>query len=424
MNMILRSREWLLVNWRWLLVLSVLPLFADNALYNAPLLILALLGLRTLVKQGRVLLQQPGIRWLLSGFAALWLPQVIALVDAADPGHSMKTVLSYPAYMLAVLYIATALNSKDLLRLGYGILAVMAVWILDALLGWTGFEAWLGHTAAGVQITGMLFSKLTLGHIVAVLSPLVFDYLRRHVRSPWAWLLLIGVVLVVLLSGRRVSWMMLGVAGMGYLFYMICILHTARLKVTGAAVLIALIVPAVLYTQYQPFQNRIDVTLGLFSSSSQTVDKATAHRLDIWANAASIATTHWFNGVGPRGFRHVYEEFAGRHDYWAGRNISPTHPHQFMLEIAAETGSIGIIGYILFWLMLFYALRNKTLTTTVPLALAVGVALFPLNAHLAFYGSYWTAFVWWLIGILFAAIRINAENEQPRTLRPASDRPA
>lgn len=400
--------RWLGDNWRWLLVLSVLPLFADNALYNAPLIIMALLGVGLLIQQRGALLQQRNIRWLLLCFAALWLPQVIALVDAVELGRSLKTALAYPAYMLAAVFIASALDRRELQKLAGGILVVVVIWSADALSGWAGLEAWLGYKAVGMRITGILFNKLTLGHIVAVLSPLVFDYLRRHIRSPWAWLLLIGTVLVVLLSGRRIAWMMLAVAGTGYAVYSIWILRTLRLQTIGLAAILILIVPAVLYTQYQPFQNRIDTTLGLFSADTQTIDRATAHRLDIWNTALSVAKHNPVNGIGPRSFRYVYKDYADAGGYWKhkGDHLGPTHPHQFMLEIAAETGAIGITGYMLFWLALFYALRGTTMAATGPFALAVAIALFPLNAHLALYGSYWTAFVWWLLGILFASTRI------------------
>ncbi len=62
---------WLGANWRWLLVLSVLPLFADNAIYNLPLLVMAFLGIISLVRYRQSLWQQQEIRYLLLVFAAL-----------------------------------------------------------------------------------------------------------------------------------------------------------------------------------------------------------------------------------------------------------------------------------------------------------------------------------------------------------------
>lgn len=407
MEIAVNAKDRLADNWRWLLVLSVLPLFADNALYNAPLIIMALLGIGILIRDHETLKQQPEMKWLLLSFAALWLPQLLSLPDAVELERSAKTTLAYPAYLLAAAFIAFSLSHRDLQKLTGGILIILAIWIIDALLGWSGLEAWLGYETSGMRITGILFNKLTLGHIIAVLSPLAFEYLRRHIRNPLAWLLFLGVIILVLLSGRRIAWLMLAVAGAGYVAYMALILRTLGRRTVLIAFLMAVLVPGLLYHQYKPFRDRIDVTLGLFSSNIQIINKATSYRLDIWKTGISVSRSNWLNGVGPRGFRYVYEDYADKDDYMLSLDRRPTHPHQFMLEIAAETGLPGIIGYLLLWLMLFYAIRKKPPDQTVPYALIVLVALFPLNAHVAFYGSYWTALVWWLLGILFAVARVN-----------------
>ncbi len=100
-----QAKNWLADNWRWLLVLSVLPLFADNALYNAPLIIMALLGIVILIRDHETLKRQPEMKWLLLSFMALWLPQLISLPDAVALDRSLKTAFAYPAYLLAALFI-------------------------------------------------------------------------------------------------------------------------------------------------------------------------------------------------------------------------------------------------------------------------------------------------------------------------------
>lgn len=410
-----------IANWRWLLVLSVLPLFADNAIYNLPLLIMALLGSIALIRYPGSLWQRLEIRYLLLLFAALWLPQLLALTDAVEPEHSLRTVMHYPGYLFAALFIAASLGRRDLDRLYAGILVVMAVWFIDALLAWAGLETWLGYTTNGVRISGILFNKPTLGHIVALLSPLVFDYIRNHMKSPTAWLFLIGTILIVMLSGRRVAWVMLALAASGYAVYIICILRSIRPAILTYTAILFLVIPLGLYHYYQPFEERIETTLGLFSGDIETIDQATAHRLDIWISAANIGSENWFNGVGTRGFRHVYTEHAPEDHFWTNqRGGGPTHPHQFVLEIMAETGVVGIVGYMIVWPILLLILWRGDSRLAWPFALALAVALFPLNAHMAFYSSYWSALVWWLIGIVIAiaAQHKNAQETVPRTALP------
>tara|TARA_B110000444_G_C18375415_1_gene382359 strand:- start:139 stop:531 length:393 start_codon:yes stop_codon:yes gene_type:complete len=115
------------------------------------------------------------------------------------------------------------------------------------------------------------------------------------------------------------------------------------------------------------------------------------------------------NGIGPRGYRHVYAEYADPTDFWLhdGEN-GQTHPHLQLLEIAVETGFIGLTGFLLVYLFFLREIFRETKISMKTIwILAVLVAWFPLNTHLAFYGSYWASFVWLLIPLALA--QPNAE---------------
>jgi O-antigen ligase len=134
-------------------------------------------------------------------------------------------------------------------------------------------------------------------------------------------------------------------------------------------------------------------------------DAASAYRLSLWRTAARIAREHWVNGIGPRGFRHAYAAHAPGDDFWLARNGSgQTHPHLFVLEVAAETGLLGVAAYATF----YFALLRLWWRAGRPLPvwlLASLVATFPLNAHLAFYGSYWASLYWLVLAIGVAETR-------------------
>ena len=72
-----------------------------------------------------------------------------------------------------------------------------------------------------------------------------------------------------------------------------------------------------------------------------------------------------------------------------------------VLEVLIETGIIGFVGYILMLLILARVMWRRRLadpTSSAYLMVAV-VAWFPLNAHLAFYGSYWSSIAWIMIAL-------------------------
>jgi O-antigen ligase len=159
-------------------------------------------------------------------------------------------------------------------------------------------------------------------------------------------------------------------------------------------------------------QNRIRVTLGLFSGDYATMNEATASRLNLWSTAVKIIHEHWFNGVGPRGYRYVYTQYSAKDDPFHADG--QTHPHQLVLEVLAETGLIGLGGLGVFCVVGFRFLRENALGLVLfPWYLGVIAATFPLNTHMAFYGSYWSSLIWWLILLVLAGATVELARREP-----------
>jgi O-antigen ligase len=398
------AATWLIENWRWLLVLSVLPLFSSKALYHVPLVLMALLGLTHAMQHRRTLLHDPAACFIIAIFLALWLPQLAALPGAIAPAESLRVTLTYIGYPLAALFIAVALaKQQHRERLMIGVACVAGIWGADVIAGATGVAPWTIPEHDPRYIADSLLGRLSLGHVLAVLSPLMFELVRRHCRRPWAWLLLLVMVLFILLSGRRVAWLLFLIAGLAYLVYLAWITRRLQLRWLLIPVVLLIAITSLFYWQHEPSRQRIDTTAELFSADVERIDRATSHRLDIWTTAYRMAQSNWLNGVGARGFRYAYDEYAAADNFWL-QNDRPrvTHPHQFVLEIAAETGLPGLLGYLIVWIVLWQTLKRIPPADNPwawPGAIALGLALFPLNAHIAFYGAYWSALLWWLIGI-------------------------
>jgi O-antigen ligase len=128
----------------------------------------------------------------------------------------------------------------------------------------------------------------------------------------------------------------------------------------------------------------------------------------------------------------VYQDFAPADDFWIGiGSTGQTHPHLMVLEVLIETGVAGLCGYgfaLLLILRHMWALRTRELTASAYLMVAL-VAWFPLNAHLAFYGSYWSNIAWMLLalgcigGNLRADRKLTGLNLGAARFTPPSARP-
>ena len=119
---------------------------------------------------------------------------------------------------------------------------------------------------------------------------------------------------------------------------------------------------------------------------------------------------HPVNGVGVRAFPVAYMEYAAEDDVHiqnSGGKSGATHAHNLVLEVMADTGSIGLLGMIAGFVLVLRFWRQMTPTRrneAFPFALALALVLFPLNSHFALYGTYMSSLIWILFGLWAASI--------------------
>lgn len=393
-------------NHAWLLVAAALLLLSTETLSLVPQGIMAALGLYHVIRHQREIYQDKAIRALLVLFLCLWLPQLASLIGAVNLERSAKSALLYPLYLFCGVFILRELTRPgNLSRLCLALLLIVVFWCVDALIQYATGTNLLGYPYQDGMLSGMFHPKLRLGIILAVLVPVALEALRNVNRdSLYPWLLLIPFIVVVLLSGRRSAWLMLIIGLSAYLPLAVLSLSSkARYIITGALCVAVLLVGTV-YFKSPDINRRIVVLTGMLGSEYQA-ERATSMRTPIWDTAYNMLQDNWLNGVGPRGFRYAYRNYADEDNYFVRRGQDgQTHPHLVFLEIAVETGAIGLVGFILFYLIvLHYWWRGRRSLSSAAWTSALLAATFPLNAHLAFYGSYWSGFLWLLVACMLAA---------------------
>ena len=385
--------------------------------FEVPLALMTFGGIALMFKDGRAILRHPSMRWLLLLFVCIWLPLVTALPDAITFEPAASTALAYVRFPLAGVFALYALRDEtSRSKLFIAITVLLSLWIADGLL-----QAAIGHDVFGYQLQGGRitgpFAKLTMGLILAVLAPIYFEAIRRRAARSgvWYWLALLPYTAVILLSGSRAAWGMYAAGMVGFAAYAY---FTAPKRLLGRAILIVLLCAAsigALIGTYPPLQNKLRVTAGLFSGNYEKMDEATSIRLPIWKTGINMVKEHWLNGIGARGFRYIYPQYAAPDDPFMKVNPTsgPTHPHQITLEILIETGVIGLLGFVAFLVLMlrrtWQAMRAGN-TYAVPLGLSVLVATLPVNAGIAFYGSILSALVWWLVALYCATLANEAGN--------------
>lgn len=407
------------------LVLALLPV---GRMAELPLLAGIVWAFVLLVRSPRATLAQPAVRFALALFACYWLPSLISALDAVEPGKTWSQVAAQLRFAPFALFVAatvrTAAQWQWLLRAAA---LLLLVWVLDGWLqAFTGLS--LGGPSASDRLSGIFGAEdLKLGGVLAALSPLLLA--RAQQRFGHAGLFVAGVLVagVILLAGARAAWLvyLLVLAGL-------CLRPFAGTRARMLALCLALVgagaITGLLAYQFSPaFAGRVDRTLQLSAGALPEIDAALAGRLPIWSTAAAMAQAHPVNGVGVRGFRYAYLDHAEAGDPWRAQG-GAMHPHQLVLEIASETGAIGIAGWLAGVLLLVRAWRAAGVQARArawPPLLALAAMCFPLNTHYAFHSSWWGVFFWWLLALAVAALHVRDEGgstiAQPS---PPANRPA
>ena len=360
-------------------------------------------GLRVVAKHGGLVRLQGDTRQVVALFLCIFLPMLLSLADAVNPQHATKTVASYLHFLPAALYICVVCRrpaNRDAILTALGWL--LALLVIDALVQFFLGQNLLGFPRDSAVLTGMFDNNQRLGLVLALFLPLILYVLHQASRlSGWQWLLVIPYTVVILFSLKRSAWVMLlvGLVLSGILF--LRYIHMSwRMKLIVPLIALAVIGSTAYFVPV--VGDRLQTTFGAFSADYETLDIASSRRLTLWQTGLNIAQANPLNGVGPRGYRYAYKEFAGPDDFWIKQNgKGQTHPHLMGLEVLVETGAIGFIGLVVFFGLLLramFAKRDSDPDGAMWLALAV-VAWFPLNTHLAFYGSYWSTFAWLFIAI-------------------------
>jgi O-antigen ligase len=345
-------------------------------------------------------------------FAAYWGAALLSAADAVAPERTWSTVAGSARFLPFALGAVLALRLAPAWqgRVARAAGAIVVLWALDALLqagtGWS-----LGGRLPVDRISGVFGDdNLKLGPALAVLSPFALATARRYGGAVLlaAWLLLAAAVL---LAGARAAWIMYAIvtiavawreAGDARRFVAWCVAGGVALASLGALA----------YRFSDRFEERVARTLAATRGDAAAIDHALAGRLPIWRTAGAMALAHPVNGVGARGFRYAYPRHAAHDDPWVQPDTATgaLHAHQIVLEVASETGFVGLLLWLLGAWAAVGAYRRASREARA-LAWAPGVALvamaFPLNTHFAFYSSFWGLVLWWLLALYCAALAVE-----------------
>ncbi len=350
---------------------------------------------------------------LLPLFLCFWIPMMLSSFDSYDAHKSWVSSLAAVRFFMAAMSIGVLLQSASMRWL-------VLRWSSYLLIFWA-VDGYI-QMAAGVDLFGVVMHEDRLnalfgnkyqffGPTLAMLSPLLFEYARRRWPA-WAWGVSFALVLgAVMLSGMRAGWLALGMVVFAYFLLMLRKDNRELRRATIVVPVLALAVISMSYLVSPTVQERVSRTLTIAQGAESAVDYALSWRLPIFRASIEMYKANPVNGVGVRAFPVAYPNYAPADDYHVLKHsdgVGATHAHNIILEVMADTGSIGLVGLILGFVLAWRAWRGMLPANkqeAFPYVLALVLILFPLNSHFAIYGTYTSSLVWFLMGLAAAAWR-------------------
>ena len=199
------------------LVGSAFCLLLTEKLVHYPIAVMGLLGIWHCAREPR-LLRDPPLVAISIAFALIWIPMLIALIDAAAAERSAKTTWLYLHFLPAGWYIVTVGRRPEVHRLITQVVAGLAIFVaLDAFVQLLWGSDLFGYPYEHNILKGVFYPKQRLGLFLAVLAPIYIETLADwSKRYGVLWILLIPMTVVMLMSLKRSAWLMLAVVALGY----------------------------------------------------------------------------------------------------------------------------------------------------------------------------------------------------------------
>ncbi len=352
-------------------------------------------------------------------FLCFWLPMLFSCFDSFMVNTSWMHTLAALRFPAATLSMAVLLHGDATRRrVIHGVSWLLVFWAVDGFV-----QLILGTDLLGIPMNPDRLNALFVrqyqfyGPTLAILSPLLLEYARRYWPG-WAWVIVFSLTLgAVLIAGMRAGWLIMGLVVM---VYGVLVFKPENRELRKISLAIPALVIATVMSSYQVsplVQARLEQSLSVTQGSYEALNTASTLRLPIFKTSLKMFTAHPFNGVGVRAYPKAYMEYAGEDDIHLQRSAGKsgaTHAHNVVLEVMADTGSIGVLGMLAGFLLAMRFWKNMSPATrqvTFPFCLSLALLLFPLNSYFAIYGTYLSSLIWVLCGLWAACLDFSFDDK-------------
>ena len=401
-------------DWLWL---SLICSFGLGSVVIQAGWILALFGGYLFWRKGAVVID-PSLRQMWFWLGCLAIPALLSLFDSALIDRSGRTLFRMLSFGLAaVVLIQIPPSAPALRKVTIGVALAVIFFCLDGIVQKLTGQNMIGNTLwsdqfSPARITGFL--GINFAWVLMVLSPWLFEGCRLLDGRGFAyWLAIPLLFAAVILGGSRASGLLLGISVLSYATLIGFRLGMAASLKFLVPVFVSLLGSMVILAMNPELGDRWLAVMGIFPGGAGDVSEILSWRPYLWDAAIALFLEHPINGVGIRAFGVSSEALIvgyGVADHIPGRAYNWS-PHLSVLEVAADLGIAGLLGYAILLTTLVRWLISAPMVAIAP-GLTALMALFPLGSTLSLFSARVSAVAWISIATALAFAKVASHSQR------------
>jgi len=331
---------------------------------------------------------------------ALWLFGLFSAITSPDPLFTFQqgfVWIRFPLYVVATqVWLAKDRDIRIVMLLSIliGMLTMCSILITETIIEPKARLIW----PYGDTLTGSFIAKVTLP-----LTCVMFAIAAKKKGIPSLFATFVGLlsIAVIILTGERTNFLIIACGGI-----LASLIWKPKLKnffiIITSALIILLTLGFSKPEHLDRFTNKFFMSIPLLNTDNK-IDGLSNPYWGAWRGGIQQGLITPIKGIGPSGTRKTCKTLDKNLPKWLpGKNFCGNHPHNFYVQLFAETGIIGlIIGCIMFASIISSCYRARKYNFDCPMAataFVIPLALFfPIQQFGSFYSQWSNLFTWFAI---------------------------